>query len=296
MRTPRVSVIVPTYHDWTRLATCLAHLREQTCRTDEFEVIVVNNDPADPCPVADLGPNTVVINEAKPGSYAARNRGVEHSNGEIVMFTDSDCVPDRSWVGECLAGFDSNQRIQRLAGRVALFTRHRKPNLAESYELVYAFQQERRALLLGAAATANMAARRCVFEKIGLFSEDMYSGGDIEWGVRASRRGIGITYRSSMVVGHPARVSLKQLIEKRQRVTAGMSPSSIRRSCFASNGLVTATVRDIVPPVRSINRGLRTPGLSVWTRVEAIAVMWSLRLYRAFYRLVLAVGLSRPRR
>ena len=32
---------------------------------------------------------------AKQGSYTARNRGVAHAAGDILAFTDADCIPDR---------------------------------------------------------------------------------------------------------------------------------------------------------------------------------------------------------
>ncbi|WP_353057092.1 glycosyltransferase family A protein [Microbulbifer sp. VAAF005] len=38
----------------------------------------------------------------KPGSYAARNKGVELAEGDWLIFTDADCLPDSKWI----AGID----------------------------------------------------------------------------------------------------------------------------------------------------------------------------------------------
>lgn len=47
---PRVSVIVPTYYDWSRLKKCVAALDNQSLARDNFEVIIVNNAPDDSPP------------------------------------------------------------------------------------------------------------------------------------------------------------------------------------------------------------------------------------------------------
>lgn len=51
---PFVSVIIPTYHDWDRLKKCIEALKIQTYPSDLFEVIIVNNDPADKAPSLDF--------------------------------------------------------------------------------------------------------------------------------------------------------------------------------------------------------------------------------------------------
>ena len=43
---PFVSVIVPTYHDWPRVAQLCEALKKQTLEPDRFEVVIVNNDRA----------------------------------------------------------------------------------------------------------------------------------------------------------------------------------------------------------------------------------------------------------
>lgn len=47
---PFVSIIIPTYRDWERLALCISALDKQTYSKDLFEVIIVNNDAQDQAP------------------------------------------------------------------------------------------------------------------------------------------------------------------------------------------------------------------------------------------------------
>jgi glycosyltransferase involved in cell wall biosynthesis len=54
--------------------------------------------------------------EARPGSYAARNTGIELARGDILAFTDADCLPAADWIEHGLAAL---QRVENcgLGGR-----------------------------------------------------------------------------------------------------------------------------------------------------------------------------------
>jgi len=134
---PFISVIIPTYHDWERLKLCLAALREQTYPQDRFEVLVVNNDPQDPVPEMELPNNFQVLSESKPGSYAARNKGISVAKGEILAFTDSDCIPYEDWLEKAVERLLDG--AQRVAGHVELFFKSEKLTPAEIFEKAFAF-------------------------------------------------------------------------------------------------------------------------------------------------------------
>src|SRR4051812_27832091 len=96
---PFVSVIVPVFNQSEPLRACLRALNGQTSPRARFEVIVVDNGSTDPVSVPTGSHSTVrVEGESKPGSYAARNRGVAIARGSVIAFTDADCVPAADWV------------------------------------------------------------------------------------------------------------------------------------------------------------------------------------------------------
>ncbi|MEO6220889.1 MAG: glycosyltransferase family A protein, partial [Ginsengibacter sp.] len=95
MNEPYVSIIIPTYNDWGRLLICLKALNKQSYSTKNFEIIVVNNNKFDNIPDRyEIPENCKIIPEVQVGSYAARNSALEIIKGEIIGFTDSDCVPN----------------------------------------------------------------------------------------------------------------------------------------------------------------------------------------------------------
>ena len=86
-----ISVIIPVYKDAKRLAWCLDSLCDQFSDEDEFEITVVDNEGSLASELDETKfKNTKFVVELEPGSYAARNKGIQLSKGEWLVFTDSD--------------------------------------------------------------------------------------------------------------------------------------------------------------------------------------------------------------
>src|SRR5258708_3660856 len=99
---PFASVIVPYFNDLDGLKSCFAALLAQAYPPQRFEILFVNNGgesfaPAEPLPSS---PIVTFLDEPNPGSYAARNRAIAVATGEILAFTDADCLPAQDWLFE----------------------------------------------------------------------------------------------------------------------------------------------------------------------------------------------------
>lgn len=221
--TPYVSVIIPVYNDLDRLRCCLTALEAQTYAPDRYEVIVVDNGSREP--VADaLGefPHARCVLEARPGSWPTRNAGIAAAKGEVVAFTDSDCVPRVSWIERGVARLMERDRIGLVAGQIDLM--YRDPSAPTSYELyerLSAFRQEENVRLQSFGSTSNLFTHRRVLEHVGPFNADLQSGGDVEWGERVAEAGYELVYAADAVIGHPARGSLTALMARRRRDVGG---------------------------------------------------------------------------
>lgn len=96
-RTPRVSVVVCTYNAERTLAPCLDSLSK--LNYPDYEVIVVNDGSTDgSLAIAERYGYCRIISQPNKGLSVARNVGAEASTGEIVAYTDSDCVADPDWL------------------------------------------------------------------------------------------------------------------------------------------------------------------------------------------------------
>lgn len=220
---PSVSVIVPVHKGMDSIGGCLACLGRQSYSDARHEVIVVDNggNPGIEALVAQM-PGVTLVREPQPGSYAARNTGVHHARGEILAFTDADCLPARDWLSAGVAVLDSQPDVDLVGGRISLrYRRSRPTTLAERYEALTAFPQQRYVEDLHFGATANLFVRRHVFDAVKGFDGVLHSGGDRDFGQRATTAGYRIVYERGAVVGHPARGQMRELLGKAQRVARG---------------------------------------------------------------------------
>ncbi|NDC79766.1 MAG: glycosyltransferase [Verrucomicrobia bacterium] len=96
-RVPKVSVVVCSYNGAATLRGCLEAL--QKVDYPDFEVILVDDGSKDSTQsiVADF-PLVKNILQPNRGLSAARNVGLQAAAGEIVAYTDSDCMPDSDWL------------------------------------------------------------------------------------------------------------------------------------------------------------------------------------------------------
>jgi glycosyltransferase involved in cell wall biosynthesis len=116
-------------------------------------------------------PRIQLLFEAKQGSYAARNRGLREAKGEIIAFTDADCVPSPDWLDEIVAAL-AQPGIEIVLG-------HRKfvgnsfllPMLAayDHEKHNYVFNSGIKELYYG--HTNNMGIGKKLFDELGPFVE-----------------------------------------------------------------------------------------------------------------------------
>jgi cellulose synthase/poly-beta-1,6-N-acetylglucosamine synthase-like glycosyltransferase len=283
-----VSVIIPTYRDWERLQLCLNALSSQTYPQENFETIVVNNDPKDKVPGSLIIPkNCKLLEEKKTGSYAARNKALSIAQGDIYAFTDSDCQPQNDWLATAVAFFDNNPGYQRIGGAIELLFETEKLTWAEIYEKAFAFSQKQFVATQGMAATANMIAKRQVFDKTGKFNEALMSGGDVEWGKRAHLNGFKKMYVPECIVWHPTRSTISELIQKNKRVAGGHF--ALRKEGNKINKLFFILL-GILPPFFSLMILKKNNTLTWSERIIAFIIRYFLRLVAMKEKLLLFFG------
>jgi glycosyltransferase involved in cell wall biosynthesis len=105
-RTPRVSVVVCTYNAERTLAPCLESLAK--LNYPDYEVIVVNDGSTDgSLAIAERFGYCRIISQPNKGLSVARNVGAQNATGEIIAYTDSDCVADPDWLNYLVAKMEA---------------------------------------------------------------------------------------------------------------------------------------------------------------------------------------------
>ena len=116
----KVSIIVTSYNNAHNLERCLNSPLNQDYdnRFIDLEIVVVDSGSSDgSIEILNKYKDRIKI-ILKPKEFSsfrrlspaqARNIGVQNSKGEILIFTDSDCVPPLDWVREMVASFQKYQ-------------------------------------------------------------------------------------------------------------------------------------------------------------------------------------------
>lgn len=260
-----------------------------------FEIIIVNNDPDDSIPAEFRVPgNTIVVAESKPGSYAARNKAIRCARGDLLAFTDADCLPQPDWLTSALLCFDKDRDISRVGGKIELMIPSQGPlSMIQIYEKVFGFRQRDYVSEQGMAATANMIARKEVFDKVGLFDESLMSGGDAEWGGRANALGCKIVYCDACVVRHPPRPNFSAVVQKARREMGGKFLLS-RESGVLRQWI--DVILGFLPPVSSIRKVWFDKNYTLAEKIIAFGLRYLLRMIVHFEKTLLLLSLKKVER
>lgn len=220
---PGVSVMIPVFDDPDRLMRCLAALDNQTYPRDCFEIVVIDNGRNGKLRERISGlPRVRYTRESRPGSYASRNLGISAAGYDIFVFTDADCIPADEWLEEGARALLSKPDNGIVGGRIeGRFGDPERPNLFEFHQRFRAFDQKRNVEEIHFSATANLFTKRSVFEAVGPFRDDLMSVGDREWGQRVFKAGFRLIYSPDVLVQHPARSSMVEIVGQRVRITGG---------------------------------------------------------------------------
>jgi len=275
---PKVSVVVPHYHDLGGLALCLAALGNQTYPKDRLEVVIADNaSPEGEAAVAEViaGRAKLVVIGDK-GAGPARNGGVAASSGEVLAFIDSDCVAEPAWIEEGVNALGGHDLV---GGRVkVLVADPARVTPVEAFERVFAFDFKTYIERKHFTGAGNLFCPRPLFERVGGFKTGVSE--DLEWSRRAQTFGYSLGYAPLAIVGHPARRTWAELLAKWRRInveTYGLSAGQRwRRLRWA--------VRTLLLPASAVVHSakvLASPELaSVGERLGAIAVLFRIRFWR----------------
>jgi glycosyltransferase involved in cell wall biosynthesis len=216
-----VSLIIPVYNEPSGISQTLNSLAELNHSSSK---LVVDNASTDN--TRDIIQNYandhdnvhLLIEDGIQGSYAARNKGIQHAEGDVLAFLDADETVDENWLETALEAMDT-QDVDYLGCNVELTLP--EDTLIGRYNARTGFPVKQYLNEEHYAPTCALLVRRDVFKDIGPFDSRLISGGDREFGERVYEAGYDQGYAEDAVVYHPARTSFGSLAKKNVRVGRG---------------------------------------------------------------------------
>jgi glycosyltransferase involved in cell wall biosynthesis len=193
-----VSVVVPTHDRGALLSDLVEALAGQDYPANRFEVIIADDGSTD-CTTevverlrGEHGLELRYRRKERSGPASARNFGAAQATGELLAFTDSDCLPVRGWLRESAAAMKPGVGLVcgpvRPVGRAGFMDAQLAEITADD----------------GLYPTANLVIRRTSFEAVGGFDErfGLVPGEDTDLAWRIKRRGEGAVFAPAAAVGH----------------------------------------------------------------------------------------------
>ena len=212
----QVSVIIPTFKRPPLLLKCLHQLVHQNFPKEKYEVIVITDgfDMETVTEVTEFFEQHISLNlschslNEKKGPAAARNKGVHCAKGELIIFTDDDCLPQQHWITAYWNAYRSSDKKDAAFTGKTIVPHSETPT---DYEMNIANLQTAEFI------TANCAITKTAFEKVGGFDENFSTAWreDSDMHFKLIKASVPVHQIKNAVVIHPVRkagwgISLKE--------------------------------------------------------------------------------------
>lgn len=215
----KVSVIICTYNRANSLADTLCCFTKQSYNIENWELIVVDNNSNDNTKeiISQYSrklPNLIYKFEPQQGLSYARNLGINSADGEIIVFTDDDVLPEADWLVQIQTNMEKYQ-CDACGGYIA--PKWEAPPPPWLTEIFYGFLAIKtdtngpRQLAINDELPfgANMAFRKSIFSMYGLFDTQkgrkgnvLAGGEDGEMFARIIRANCSVYYFPDIKVTH----------------------------------------------------------------------------------------------
>jgi len=230
---PYLSVIVPTKNDSKYIDGCLQSLFQQTFK--EYEVIVVDGHSDDDTVEKARKYPAQIFFENIGSRGGACNVGAENAQGEVLVFTDADCILPSDWlekIAKCfrstpelgaLGGLDLNAKddtlIAKSKGVIMIFRRTRaKEDMAAAYKI----------------KGCNSAYRKNLFRMVGGFDSSLKYSEDSELHGRLLHRGARLLFDPDIYVWHFRRQNNLLALKRSIKNARNSVPAHFRRQTLLS--------------------------------------------------------------
>lgn len=213
----KISVIIPMYNSEKTIIQTLGGLEDQTRK--DFEVIIVDDGSTDNSPklVTEFKNQSELsiklIHQKNSGPAKARNLGVKHSEGDIIIFLDSDCIPPENWIEEMIKPLDGEivgcNCGYRVKNKKSLIARHVEYEIAKRHEKMVG-------RIIDTIGSYSASFLKDIFLRAGGFNSEYKSasGEDFDLAFRIRKMGYKLIFTDKTFVYHYHPDTLKRYLKQ----------------------------------------------------------------------------------
>ncbi len=228
MVSEKISIIIPVYNSEKTIArtlqavlTAASTFRNTASLRAEpryVEIIAVDDGSTDNTKNIVLGfPTVKYFFQPNAGPAAARNCGALEARGDILFFTDADCLPHSDWLEMMMPHF-YKPNVAVVSGSYGIANPQNRLSLSIHQEIIF-----RHRVLMpefpSFFGSYNFAIQKSIFEKVGGFDQTYRdaSGEDNDLSYKISSQGYKIYFAKDALVDHFHPESLRQYLRDQYR-------------------------------------------------------------------------------
>lgn len=215
-KSPRISVIIPAYNSENMISHCLDGLLNQTISRDQYEIIVVDDASTDNTSgVVQSYSDIRLLTVPHGGPAVGRNAGAKIALGDILVFTDDDCIPSPDWLRSMTLPFQD----PGIVGVKGAYRTHQVETVARFVQLEYEEKYHRMQKLpsIDFIDTSSAAYRKDIFLENNGFNTSfpVPSVEDQEFSFRIARKGYRMVFVPSAIVYHQHDRNIREYIHRK---------------------------------------------------------------------------------
>jgi glycosyltransferase involved in cell wall biosynthesis len=191
-----VSCIVPVFNSEKYLGQALDSILMQTYRP--IEVIVADDGSTDGSRDIAKGYGGLVrwVSQETAGPAATRNLGAREAHGDLLAFLDADDVWKREKLERQTARLQQRSNLDACVSHAQMFW---EPECSAE-QITY--RGHPRGQAIPGYATTTLLVWRRVFDRIGMFREDLWFADATDWFVRFQEAGLSLELMEDVLVFH----------------------------------------------------------------------------------------------
>jgi len=214
----KISVVIPAYNAEKTIGKTLNATLSQNFPKNRYEIIVVDDGSDDDTrQIIKKFRRVRLLKQKHKGPAVARNLGVKYAKGEIVLFTDADCIPDKNWIKKIIEPF-KNKNIVGVAGTYVTLNKDKFFARFTGYEIEQRHENMKKFDSINFVGSYNCAYRKSVFMEFEGFDKSFLiaSGEDPELSFRIEKIGhYKIVFQPKAIVFHSHPENIKTYFKQK---------------------------------------------------------------------------------
>ncbi|MBP7162766.1 MAG: glycosyltransferase family 2 protein [Candidatus Omnitrophica bacterium] len=211
----QVSIVIPAFNAGKTITQTI-----QACLNQDYahvkEVIVIDDGSMDETGERVRAAGVSCVRQNNAGPAQARNKGAALAAGDVICFTDADCIPHPNWVRSLLRHF-SDPAVGAVMGSYGIA--NPQSWLARAVYQEIMFRHRRMPVYPKVFGSYNVAIRKTVFDNVGGFNGEYphASGEDNDLSYRILSCGYKIFFAKDALVDHHHPEMVKKYLREQYR-------------------------------------------------------------------------------